>query len=34
MAYPVLIVLGFLTMLALTERAKRPNTLIAPQWAH
>jgi hypothetical protein len=33
MAYPVLIMLGFLTMLALTQRAKRHNTSIAPQWA-
>ncbi|MFJ2690367.1 hypothetical protein [Pseudomonas sp. NPDC087336] len=32
MAYPVLIVLGFLTMLVLTQRAKRHNTAITPQW--
>jgi len=34
MAYPVLIVLGFLTMLALTQRAKRQNSVIAPQWVN
>jgi len=34
MAYPVLIVLGWLTMLALTQRAKRQSTFIAPQWVH
>ncbi|MGJ7516758.1 hypothetical protein ACSFE6_20825 [Pseudomonas baetica] len=34
MAYPVLIVLGFLTMLALTQWAKRENTLAAPQWSN
>jgi hypothetical protein len=34
MAYPVLIVLGFLTMLVLTQRAKRQHRLIEPQWAH
>jgi hypothetical protein len=34
MAYPVLIVLGFLAMLALTERAKRQNTLDASQWTN
>nr|WP_218646437.1 hypothetical protein [Pseudomonas umsongensis] len=33
MAYPVLIMLGFLTMLALTQRAKRHNTTVTPQWA-
>lgn len=33
MAYPVLIMLGFLTMLALTQRAKRNNTTVTPQWA-
>ncbi|VVP92374.1 hypothetical protein PS918_03365 [Pseudomonas fluorescens] len=33
MAYPVLIVLGFLTMLALTQRAKRQGSFMAPQWA-
>jgi len=33
MAYPVLIMFGFLTMLALTQRAKRHNTTVAPQWA-
>lgn len=32
MAYPVLIVLGFLTMLALTQRAKRRGAVIAPEW--
>jgi hypothetical protein len=32
MAYPVLIVLGFLTMLALTEHAKRRGPVIAPEW--
>ncbi|WP_160107243.1 hypothetical protein [Pseudomonas izuensis] len=34
MAYPVLIVLGFLAMVALTQRAKRQNTLDAPQWTN
>ena len=29
MAYPVLIALGFLTMLALTQRAKQPNYAVA-----
>ncbi|HEF4762924.1 TPA: hypothetical protein SAN82_005401 [Pseudomonas putida] len=33
-AYPVLIVLGFLTMLTLTQWAKRQNTLSEPQWTN
>ncbi|MGH8387869.1 MAG: hypothetical protein ACRESJ_20680 [Pseudomonas sp.] len=32
MAYPVLIVLGFVAMLVLTQRAKRQNSIIEPQW--
>jgi len=32
MAYPVLIVLGFLTMFALTQRARRQGPVIAPAW--
>lgn len=34
MAYPLLIVLGFLVMLALTQRAKRQDTLVGPQWTN
>nr|WP_178132153.1 hypothetical protein [Pseudomonas sp. C2B4] len=34
MAYPVLIVLGFLAMLALTQRAKRQESLTTPQWTN
>lgn len=34
MAYPVLIVLGFMMMLALTQRAKRQNMLAESQWTN
>jgi hypothetical protein len=34
MAYPVLIVLGFMMMLALTQRAKRQNMLTESQWTN
>lgn len=34
MAYPALIVLGFVTMLLLTQRAKRQQTPVAPQWVN
>jgi len=34
MAYPALIVLGFVTMLVLTQRAKRQETAVAPQWVN
>ncbi|WP_433766490.1 hypothetical protein [Pseudomonas putida] len=34
MAYPALIVLGFVTMLVLTQRAKRQETPAVPQWVN